>query len=306
MSKKQHDEVSAINRVENFNKEWFVQGLQVIDSLNLFNSNTKYLDLGCGNGEFLELINSKYKVQGVGADYSENHLKIVHNKGFETCSCNFDNENEIENLINKYQNAFDIITSFEVIEHIFDLDAFLTTIWRLLKKDGKLIISTPNVACISYRIYSMFRGNIPVSEGHHIRFFSPKRLHQTLLLNGFDNRLEYNFGKSEYYLDRAKGENTRKIRAKIIKLTFKVLHFLTKTSSPNYYSNLLFVASKSEILPIGLDPTHRNKLYNEYNETEKSKIIENLYKYRKQYFFDEHPGLRNFIDTEYKNLFHNE
>lgn len=41
-------------------------------------------------------------------------------------------------------NTFDVVVSFETIEHIIDYDNFLKEIKRVLKKDWVLLMSTPN------------------------------------------------------------------------------------------------------------------------------------------------------------------
>jgi ubiquinone/menaquinone biosynthesis C-methylase UbiE len=41
-------------------------------------------------------------------------------------------------------NTFDIVVSFETIEHIPDGDTWIKESWRVLKDDGLLLISTPN------------------------------------------------------------------------------------------------------------------------------------------------------------------
>lgn len=41
-------------------------------------------------------------------------------------------------------NSYDSVLAGEVIEHVLDLESFFKEIWRVLKKDGLLILSTPN------------------------------------------------------------------------------------------------------------------------------------------------------------------
>ncbi|MFN6992331.1 MAG: methyltransferase domain-containing protein, partial [Fervidobacterium sp.] len=45
--------------------------------------------------------------------------------------------------------SFDTVVSMDVIEHLYDVDNFLSEIYRILKNGGKAIISTPNL--ISWR-----------------------------------------------------------------------------------------------------------------------------------------------------------
>jgi len=51
----------------------------------------------------------------------------------------------MKKIIKKYENSFDVVFCLVAIEHIFDVDSALQIVYRLLKKDGCLIISTPNI-----------------------------------------------------------------------------------------------------------------------------------------------------------------
>lgn len=69
----------------------------------------------------------------------------------------------------------------------------LKEIQKVLKKEGKLIISCPNMSYWRYRIYYLLRGNLPDTEwsGYprwywsHIRFFDKGTLQEMLTSVGF-------------------------------------------------------------------------------------------------------------------------
>ena len=301
MSKKFHDEAAALDRKINYSKDWFVEGIKRIDQLAL--TNFKLLDLGCGNGEFSEIAKERYNAEVTCLDYSENHLEVVRQKGFETIRCDFDSDQDVARVREEYQGKFDIIVSFEVIEHVFDTDAFLGTAYQLLKKGGWLMVSTPNYGYVSYRIYSMLRGNLPVSEGHHIRFFNQRRLRQVLLLNGFDTIQDYSFGKTDYYLDRTIGvpvEN-HKIRAFLVNAAFKLWHLFNQRGDTTV-SNLLLLANKAAVPSLGLNAATRNHIYSDLSEEEKQLVIQHLsFAYRKG-LFNEHAGLMQFLRREQQKI----
>lgn len=298
MSKKDHDETIAKYRSVAYHKQRFVHGLNIIKDLNL--NNFSMLDMGCGNGDFSELVKNNFKADISCVDYSETHLTRVKELGFKTIKCNFDNNEDIKQINETLKNSFDLIVALDVIEHIFDVDSFLSTAHNLLKENGLMIISTPNISYISNRLYSKFRGNLPVGDGHHVRFFNHRRLQQFLFLNGFDVVRDYSFGKGNYWLDRAIGENKSSLRALYIKTLFRLWYFMTSKSSLSYYSQILFLAKKADTIPIGLEVAFRSVVYNELSIEGKKKVINRLYPLRTKFFFDEHPGLRKFIDEEKK------
>jgi 2-polyprenyl-3-methyl-5-hydroxy-6-metoxy-1,4-benzoquinol methylase len=117
------------------------------------------LDIGCQNGNFLlEAKHYFHDVQGVemnvkSAKYAMERGLIVHNMPIE----------EI-----KLPDAFfDVITMNQVIEHIKDPSIVLEKAFKLLKRNGVLFISTPNIDGISYKMFkgahSLLRGNSHIS-----------------------------------------------------------------------------------------------------------------------------------------------
>ena len=97
--------------------------------------NSKILDVGCGDAEMLEHIyRVKIPAYAVGIDFREgliNHDAINILRG------------DAENLPFKDQ-SFDCVTTTAVIEHLPDPVNALTEFKRVLRRDGILIITTPN------------------------------------------------------------------------------------------------------------------------------------------------------------------
>jgi len=101
------------------------------------------LDFGCGCGHGCAFMLAYGAKKAYGFDTNKNALiesKYNYGKKFNKDYIEFvDNLNKIE------ENSIDLITSFEVFEHIKrkDLDYYITKIRRLLKSDGMLILSIP-------------------------------------------------------------------------------------------------------------------------------------------------------------------
>lgn len=216
MSKLQHDYESAVHRPVDYEKRWITHAIKCLDNLNI-KKDFSMLELGCGNGEFSELASKKFGIDITCLDYADPHLERVKGLGFKTIKCNFDIDEDVKRLNEQFKNHFDIVVSMAVMEHIFDVDAFLYSAHNVLKENGLLLIHVPNVNYYTYKLYTLFRGNIPPDEGHHIRFFSPRRLFQTLIINGFDIVADYSFGRKNAYIDRLIGDNKKALRALFIK-----------------------------------------------------------------------------------------
>lgn len=105
----------------------------------------KILDLGCGNGRFVELFSDpdKYgaskKIDYVGIDISEKLIEIAKQRYPDK---NFQVFDGLKIPFN--DQSFDKVFCIAVLHHIPGADLrnkFLKEIWRVLKPDGKLVLS---------------------------------------------------------------------------------------------------------------------------------------------------------------------
>jgi len=102
------------------------------------------LDYGCGSGMFLQGLSPEIK-KGIGVDLdTEVASKIISSPNITLEQIK--NEQEIS----KFSNI-DIITSFDVLEHIQNLDPLLDLFKKLLVPGGVIIISGPTENSI-YRL----------------------------------------------------------------------------------------------------------------------------------------------------------
>jgi 2-polyprenyl-3-methyl-5-hydroxy-6-metoxy-1,4-benzoquinol methylase len=94
------------------------------------------LEVGCGYG--YTAFGVKQMGHNVDAiDISKNSIDIA-----TTFFGDFFKTSTIEDF--KSRNKYDLIYSTEVIEHITDLDSYISSIINLLKSDGSIIFTTPN------------------------------------------------------------------------------------------------------------------------------------------------------------------
>ncbi len=147
------------------------------DFATQFCKNKTVLDLGCGSGYgsyYLKTYGAK-NVYGIdlsqeAADYCREAYPSCHFKQGRATNTTYKN------------NSFDVVVCFELIEHLSEQEELMNEIKRILKKDGILIMSTPN------------KDTFPRGNPFHIRELTEKEyLH---LLNKFfkTNKLFY-----EYY-----------------------------------------------------------------------------------------------------------
>jgi 2-polyprenyl-3-methyl-5-hydroxy-6-metoxy-1,4-benzoquinol methylase len=131
------------------------------------------LDIGPGTGRWIQFLN-KNNAGYIGAvDISDVSLKRVEQYCDSFQKANF----EIDKFEYK-SDFFDIVISFEVMEHLGQLDNYLSEIVRVTKKGGIVLISLPNIISLISRIRMIF-GSRPVaiaSDPTHVGFYRQKDL----------------------------------------------------------------------------------------------------------------------------------
>ncbi|MDH5716646.1 MAG: class I SAM-dependent methyltransferase [Spirochaetia bacterium] len=98
------------------------------------------LDYGCGWGCFSKMMHDKGN-NVVGIDLSLNEINICKTVWGENEKLKF-KKSSIEQIKTK---SFDFITSIQVIEHTHNPGNYLNQCNRVLKQDGVLVISIPNI-----------------------------------------------------------------------------------------------------------------------------------------------------------------
>lgn len=102
--------------------------------------NAQAVDLGCGRGEWLELMaETGYDIQGV--DLDEGMLEACHQRGL-----NAQTGDAIQHLQTLHDQSQTVVSAFHLVEHMpFDqLQELVMQAMRVLKPGGLLIMETPN------------------------------------------------------------------------------------------------------------------------------------------------------------------
>lgn len=162
-----------------------IDEIRIKKILSLIGQNKHILDIGCYNGAITKRIEGQNN-QVYGIDASLPAIKLAQKKHLKVKHLILEN-----NWSKKINQKFDVVFAGEIIEHIFDTDNFLQNIRHLLKPQGSLIITTPNIASLGRRIYLLL-GISPIIEttsrntdSGHIRYFTKKTLCKLLSENGF-------------------------------------------------------------------------------------------------------------------------
>ena len=102
----------------------------------------KILDIGCGDGVLTYLIYQQSKATITGLDYDKSSLEAAK-KIFKVKKAKTKFISGSAYKLPFKANSFDIVVSTEVIEHLSKTDQYLSEINRVVKSQGKVIITTP-------------------------------------------------------------------------------------------------------------------------------------------------------------------
>lgn len=167
-------------------KFWHHFKFEYIKNLIDLSGNTSLLDLGCGSGTFLNTFNEAELKYGLGVDISNQQINYANehneNNKIEFKAINVTKENL------EIKNKFDIITIIEVIEHlnISEIKLLLESSKKLLKENGKILLTTPNYA--SFWSILEFIVNLTSKQSYkeqHITKFTKKKLAKLLDESGY-------------------------------------------------------------------------------------------------------------------------
>lgn len=144
-----------------------------------FIKNKIVLDVACGTGYgsyYLIKIGAK-KV--IGLDISSDAINYAKNI-YKNQNLNFIQGDSIN--LPFHNKSFDVITSFETIEHIKEYDKFLKECWRVLRNSGLFICSTPN------KKISSPHTKLPLNS-FHVKEFFPEEFCEIINKYFVDTRL---------------------------------------------------------------------------------------------------------------------
>lgn len=176
----------------------------LLDEFEKYRSLNKLLDIGCGRGWFL-VEAQKRGWEVFGTEYSHTALKICKNNGIQTKEGGLD-----KNMFN--YNMFDIVTSFEVIEHINTPQNEIKIVSNLLRKGGFFYCTTPNFNSI-LRYYLKEKYNL-IEYPEHLAYYTKTTLNKLIKKHGFKQEKFLSTGISITRLNTSIDKKSEKLISK--------------------------------------------------------------------------------------------
>jgi len=142
----------------------------------------KVLDFGCGTGIIINKLNKLFSnCKFTGVDVSETAIKIAKKKNPLTKFWVVEDGNKFP-----FKSfSFDTILAADVIEHVYNTESTVLEMARVLKKGGKIMITTPYYGFVKNLLIVTFGFDLILDPtGPHIRFFTKKSLSNLLKKSG--------------------------------------------------------------------------------------------------------------------------
>ena len=143
---------------------------------SLFPKKAKILDVGCGAGTFL-IVAKGLGWTVTGVEPTKAAVETARRFGLDVY------HGYVEEYEKDTDIRFDVVTCFEVLEHVADPIAILKSIKNLLKPGGVLVISVPNLD----DPYCLFQRHPHTIPPLHINFFNRRSLQRALENAGLES-----------------------------------------------------------------------------------------------------------------------
>lgn len=151
---------------------------KLLDHFEKFRKHNRILDAGCGRGWFLDEA-AKRGWEVFGSEYSPKAVELCRSRGIKMHAGSL-----VEEAFDT--GAFDVITSFEVLEHMNTPNREMQLFHRFLRKGGLLYVTTPNFNSVM-RYYLGAEYDV-IGYPEHLTYFTRSTLKKLAKQNGFSVR----------------------------------------------------------------------------------------------------------------------
>lgn len=138
----------------------------------------RLLDVGCAIGIFLQGIQKNGNWELYGAEINEHAAHIAREHGLDV------RLGTLEQAEFK-DEFFDVVTLWDVLEHLHDPAGSLREIYRILKPDGFLVIRVPNASSWDSQLFGRYWAGLDAPR--HLYVFTPVTLDALLAANHFQS-----------------------------------------------------------------------------------------------------------------------
>lgn len=134
-------------------------------------------DIGCGGGAFLDYVKGVAR-EIVAIEPSELYRNVLNSKEYHAYQYAAD-------AMDEWKGKVDVITSFDVIEHVESPQGFMKDVYTLLSEDGVAVIGTPTDAPVMRSLLGDIYEKKLLFSTQHLWIFGKKNLELLARQAGF-------------------------------------------------------------------------------------------------------------------------
>ena len=136
---------------------------------NWIDSGSKVLDLGCGNGEILNILSKELEANVLGVEINQNDINQCIQSGLNVIQQNID-----EGLDNFGDESFDMVIMSQTIQVLKQPKQALEEVTRI---GSRSIVTIPNFGYWSTRLSLLFSGKMPVTGSLPNNWYNTPNIH---------------------------------------------------------------------------------------------------------------------------------
>lgn len=155
--------------------EWGFRWRYILSMIGRYIEEPSVLDVGAGNGYFVYLARKEFAWKADGLETSAAESAYAE-RMFNVEYLNAD--------LADIPRAYDVVTSFNVLEHVSDPVELLSNMRQRISPGGILVVTTPNPACIQRRLKGLEKWGMVIPP-HHINLFTRAALNDLMGQAGF-------------------------------------------------------------------------------------------------------------------------
>jgi len=159
---------------------------RVKKAIQVLSGGQRLLDIGCGDGNLGASLTGRY-AEVFGVDIAAKAVELARAKGV----------NAIQLNLNEYPLPypdlfFDSVTLLSVLQYFYDIESVLAECHRVLRPEGEILLSSPNMRAF-WRLYRLtFQGRFPRTsidltgyDGGALHYFCYQNMVELLEQRGF-------------------------------------------------------------------------------------------------------------------------
>jgi methionine biosynthesis protein MetW len=144
---------------------------------NLIESNTRVLDVGCGDGILMEFLKNNKKIDIRGIEISKYNVQKCIGKGLTVI------EGDAEKDLSQFPDgSFDFVILSQTLQAFLNPEKVIT---ELLRVGKKAIVTIPNFGYWKVRLHLLIKGTMPITRTLPDKWYNTPNLHMCTIKDFF-------------------------------------------------------------------------------------------------------------------------